>query len=267
MQHMGDLQPFGPPDYLADRAPLGSYSAKRSRWRFAVGSLEVGFDRASEQIHADTLKQARPVPRTDFGRRLMILVGTLTTAVILVGLGGWLWSERGSLLGGETVSAAIIDRGDAIPQDKLTPGAASPTLIPTATPPVRLTAVIEQRKPAPSVAPAPSARVQIAEGMAIQPKPAPETGKAGPSPDEAIVASGNFLLIPSVDRAVGQAMASGEAQNWAAGKYHGLVVVGDADVQDGKSCRQGTVLLRDETTQGRTQKFERCAAVAPAKKG
>ncbi len=267
MQHIGDLQPFGPPDYLADHAPLGRYSAKRSRWRFAVGSLEVGFDRATEQIQAETPRTAREAPRPDFGRRLMVLVGTLTTSALVLATAGWFWSNRGeAILGGETVSASIIDRGDAIPHDKLAPTIGTPIVIPTPQAPARLSALIEQRKPAPAAAPAARATVPIADGQAIRPRAAPEAGKAVPAPDEAIVSSGNFLLIPSVARAVGQAMASGDAQNWVAGDYHGLVVVGDAEARDGKSCRQGTVLLRDGSAQGRTQKFERCAA-APTAKG
>jgi hypothetical protein len=260
MQHLGDLQPFGPPDYIADRAPLGRYSAKRSRWRFAVGSLEVGFDRASEQIQAETPRIVREAARPDFGRQLMILVGTLTTSALVLALAGWLWSTRGmGTIGGETVSASIVDRHDAAARSNVAPPTGNPIVIPTGQPPARLSAVIEQRKPAPATAPAPRATVAIADGQAIQPKAAPETAKAGPAPDEAIVSSGNFLLIPSVGRAVRQAMASGDAQNWVAGNYHGLVVVGDADTRDGKSCRQGTVLLRDGSAEGRTQKFERCA--------
>lgn len=259
MQHIGDLQPLRQPDFLADHAPLGRYSAKRSRWRFAVGSLEVGFDRASEELQAETLRPAPAAPRSDFGHRLMILVGTLATAVLVIALVGLLWSSRGALLGGETVSASIIDRGEAMPSANLAVTPQAPLVIPTPrASAARLSAVIEQRKPAPAVAPAPRAAVPIASGLAIQPKPAAEAGKATPAPDEAIVASGNFLLIPAVSRAVGAAMISGEAQNWMAGGYHGLVVMGDVENKDGKSCRQGTVLLRDGSNSGRTQKFERC---------
>jgi hypothetical protein len=266
MQHIGDLQPFGPPDYLADHAPLGRYSAKRSRWRFAVGSLEVGFDRATEQIQAETPRTVRAAPRADFGRRLMVLVGTLTTSALILALAGWLWSNRGeTIFGGETVSASIVDRNDAIARDRVAPATGTPIVIPTEQAPARLTAVIEQRKPAPMAPPARRAAVPIADGQAIQPRAAPDAGKATPAPDEAIVSSGNFLLIPNVARAVGQAMTSGEAQSWAAGTYHGLVVVGDVEPRGGKSCRQGTVLLRDGSNEGRTQKFERCAAIPAGK--
>ena len=258
MRHLGDLQPLGQPDIFADHAPLGRYSAKRSRWRFAVGSLEVGFDRASEKIQAETPRPAQPAPRSDFGRRLMILVGLLSTAIITVALAGWLWTSRGIMLGGETVKAAIVDRGDAIPRDTLAPGASNATVIPTARPTARLTALIEQRRPAPAAAPARRALVPIASGQAVQAQPAADAGRATANPDETVLASGNFLLIPSVARAVKQSMASGDAQNWTAGDYHGIVVVGDAEPRDGKSCRQGTVLLRDGSQQGRTQTFERC---------
>ncbi len=259
MRHLGDLQPLGQPDIFADHAPLGRYSAKRSRWRFAVGSLEVGFDRASESLHAETLRPTHEPHRSAFGRRLMILVGLFSTAIMTVALAGWLWTSRGIMLGGETVKAAIVDRGDALPKDKSAPGVSNATVIPTARPTARLTALIEQRRPAPAVAPAPRAMVQIASGEAVKAQPAADAGKTTPNPDEAIVASGNFLLIPGVSRAVGLAMASGEAQNWTAGAYHGLIVVGDAEPRDdGKTCRQGTVLLRDGSQQGKTQKFERC---------
>lgn len=261
MQHMGDLQPLRQPDRLAGAAPIGRYSAKRSRWRFAVGSLEVGFDRASEEIHAETPRQAPVAPRSDFGRRLMILVGGMTTALLAVALAGWLWSSRGTtVFGSETVSASIIDRGEAMPSANLAVAPSGPLVIPTERPVARLSAVIEQRQPAPAVAPAPRAAVPIASAAAIKSQPVAETAKADPEPDEAVIGSGNFLLVPSVARAVNQAMASGEAQDWAAGGYHGLVVVGDAEPRDGKSCRQGTVLLRDGSDQGRTQKFERCVA-------
>jgi hypothetical protein len=260
MQHLGDLQPLRQPDFLADHAPLGRYSAKRSRWRFAVGSLEVGFDRASEELEAETLRPApAAAPSPDFGHRLLILMGTVTTTLLVVALAGWLWSSRGSLIGSETVSASIIDRGDVVPSASLAVTPPPPLVIPTpGVKPARLTAVIEQGKPAPAVAPAPRAAVAIAEGRAIEPKPAADAGKTTPAPDEAIVASGNYLLIPGVARAVSLAMTNGEAQNWAAGSYHGIVVMGDAAPKDGKTCRQGTVLLRDGSAQGRTQTFERC---------
>jgi hypothetical protein len=260
MQHMGDLQPLGQPDFLSGSAPLGRYSARRSRWRFAVGSLEVGFDRASESIEAETPRAAQAAPHSGFGRRLMILVGTATTVLLTIALAGLAWSSRGRFIAGETLSAAIVDRGEAMPQNAAVAPGGKPILIPTAKPENRrLVALIEQGRTAPAAAPAPRAAVQIANGRAIAPRPAIASSLAKASPDEAIVSSGNYLLIPAVSRAVGQAMASGEAQNWNAGDYHGLVVVGDAEPRDGKVCRQGTVLLRDGSTQGRTQKFERCA--------
>ena len=262
MPHIGDLQPFRPPDYMIDGAPRGHYSARRSRWRLAIGSLELGFDRASERI--DTAPSRPPAatsrsdsgPRPDFGWRLMALVGTLATAALLLAVAGWVWSTRGEgIRGGETVSAAIIDHGDAADPARTSP----PVIAPAARKPVRLSAMIEQRAPAPAVAPAPRAAVPIAAGQAIRPQPAVAGDKAAPAPDEAIVSSGNFLLIPPIARAVAQAVADGEAQNWVASHYHGVVVVGDAEQRDGKSCRQGTVLLRDGSAQGRTQRFERCA--------
>ncbi|MBT2186297.1 hypothetical protein [Sphingobium nicotianae] len=259
MRHLGDLQPLGQPDIFADHPTLGRYSAKRSRWRFAVGSLEVGFDRASESLHAETPRPVQAAPRGgDFGRRLMTLVGVLSTVILTVALAGWLWTSRGVMLGGETVKASIIDRGDAIPSAQRAPGVTTATVIPTPHPTARLTALIEQRRPAPAVAPSPRAVVPIASGGVVKAQAADDSDKAAPSPDEAIVASGNYLLIPSVSRAVTQAMSSGEAQNWTAGVYHGLVVVGDVEPRDGKSCRQGTILLRDGSQQGRTQKFDRC---------
>jgi hypothetical protein len=258
MQHIGDLQPLRQPDFLADHAPLGRYSAKRSRWRFAVGSLEVGFDRATEQLHAETPRAAQTRQTSDFGSRLMMLVGVMTTALLTVALVGWLWSTRGIALGGETVSASIVDRGEAMPAANLAVPTGKPLVIPTDKPVARLSALIEQRKPAPAVAPAPRAAVAIASGEAIKPKPAADPARTTPAPDEAIVASGNYLLIPGVSRAASLAMTSGEAQNWTAGNYHGIVVVGDAEARDGKRCRQGTVLLRDGSNEGRTQRFDRC---------
>jgi len=259
MQHIGDLQPLRQPDFLADHAPLGRYSAKRSRWRFAVGSLEVGFDRASEELQAETPRMAQSAPRSDFGQRLLILMGGLSTTVLALAVAGWLWSSRGTLLGGETVSASIIDRSEAMPSAHAALAAQTPLVIPTARPPAaRLSAVIERHEPAPAMAPAPRAVLPIASGLAIQPKPAADAGNVSPAPDDAIVASGNFLLIPGVSQAVTAAMVSGEAQSWMAGSYHGLVVMGDKQAKDGKTCRQGTVLLRDGSEKGRTQTFERC---------
>lgn len=259
MQHFGDLQPLGRPDDFAAQAPIGSYSARRSRWRFAVGSLEVGFDRASEEIHAERRQQAAaPRPHLDFGTRLMILIGALGSLALLVGGAGWLWSTRAALARGESVSASIVDRAPAGLKGPLTPATGAPTVIPTKQPPARLSAVIAQRAPAPAAAPAPRATLPIAQGEAILPRAAQEQTRFARSPDEAIVSSGNFLLIPSVAAAVAQAMADGEAQNWIAGHYHGVVVVGPGEIRDGKTCRQGTVLLRDGTEQGRTQRFERC---------
>ncbi len=259
MQHFGDLQPLGQPDFFADHPALGRYTAKRSRWRFAVGTLEVGFDRASEKIHAESAGSAAARASTPVGERLMIAMGVVSTALLLVIVGGWLWSSRGAIVGGETVSASIIDRGDAIAREHLSPSGAGPLVIPVKPRPARLHALIEHRKAAPAVAPSARALVPIASGAAIQPRQSAEFGRLAASPDEAIVSSGNFLLIPSVANAVADAMANGEAQSWAAGNYHGIVVVGDADRRDGKLCRRGTVLLRDGSSQGRTQSFDRCS--------
>ena len=257
MQHIGDLQPFRRPDIFAEQAPVGRYSAKRSRWRFAVGSLEVGFDRASEQLQAETRQPSRAAQSESFGRRLMLIVGVICTTALTIALAGWLWSSHGPLASGETVSAAIVDMSQIKPSNAATTSAPQ-TTIPTEQPAAFLSAVIEERKPAPLAAPARRAKAQIAQGVTIAPKPAEEKSAASASPDEAIVSSGNYLLIPSVDNAVGLALRSGEPQNWQAGTYHGLVVVGDAVEKDGKTCRDGTVLLRDGSIKGRTQTFERC---------
>lgn len=255
MQHIGDLQPFRRPDLFTEQAPVGRYSAKRSRWRFAVGSLEVGFDRASEQLQAETQQPSRDAQGESFGRRLMIIVGVICTTALTIALAGWLWSSNGPFASGETVSAAIVDMSQIAPSNAT---ATPKTIIPTEQPAAFLSAVIEDRKPAPLAAPARRAHAQIAQGGTIAPKPAEESSAATATPDDAIVSSGNYLLIPSVDNAVGLALRSGEPQNWQAGAYHGLVVVGDAVEKDGKSCRDGTVLLRDGSIKGRTQTFERC---------
>jgi len=251
MQHMGDLQPLERPFSQGARAPAGRYSAKRSHWRFAIGSLEIGFDRASEQIQAATERRG-----SGLGERLLILFGMLCVTLLVIALVGWLWSARGPVLGGATVSAAIIDRSPAHESEPLAgrPGVAVPTERPSAF----LSAVIEERAPAPAMAPARRAAVPIAQGEAIAPRPMDMAAGRAPAPDESLVQSGNFMLIPNVERAVGLAMGSGEAQNWAAGQYHGLVVVGEALSRAGKSCREGAILLRDGSAQGRTQSFERC---------
>ena len=260
MQHFGDLQPLGQPDILTDHAPIGSYSARRSRWRFAVGSLEVGFDRATEEVRAERRSAAAPPPRLDFGARLMMLVGILGSVALIVAGAGWAWSSRASALAsGESVSASIVEHESAFARGPATASSGAPTVIPTGRPPSRLSAVIAQRAPAPAVAATPRASLQIAEGETIAPRPASDDTRLAPTPDDAIVSSGNFLLIPSVASAVARAMADGEAQNWIAGRYHGVVVVGPGEVDGGKTCRQGTVLLRDGTTQGRTQRFDRCS--------
>lgn len=259
MQHIGDLQPLERPYARSTAAPAGRYKASRSRWRFAIGSFEIGFDSASEHVQTESGSAAQP----SFGQKLFIMVGMLSICLLVIALVGWLWSARGPTWGGETVSAAIIDRSPPPTQDKDATGDSpssgqTPTLIPVERPAAFLSAVIEKRAPAPAVAPARRAAVPIAQGEAIAPKAAENPARPVAAPDEAIVQSGNFLLIPSVDRAVGLAMKSGEAQNWTAGPYHGVVVVSEAEPQDGKSCRDGTILLRDGTIKGRTQRFERC---------
>ncbi len=257
MQHIGDLQPFRRPDLFTEQAPVGRYSAKRSRWRFTVGSLEVGFDRASEQLQAETPQPSRNAQSESFGRRLMLIVGVICTTALTIALAGWLWSSNGPLASGETVSAAIVDMSQIKPSSAAIRSAPQ-TVLPTERPAAFLSAVIEEQKPAPLAAPAPRAKAQIAQGVTIAPKPAVEDSAAIASPDDAIVNSGNYLLIPSVDHALGLALRSGEPQNWQAGTYSGLIVVGDAVEKSGKTCRDGTVLLRDGSEQGRTQTFERC---------
>lgn len=258
MQHVGDLQPLERAYQRNNQVPVGRYSAKRSRWRFAIGSLEIGFDRASEKIHAE-------VGRNGPGwlQRTLILFGLLCVSLLVIAVAGWLWSARGPIWGGDTVSAAIVERSEPAdvsglsPQSSVAPaiGAADESATER---PAFIRAVIEKRPDAPALAPAPKAAVEIAQGQAFAPRPAQETNAAAITPDEAVVASGNFLLIPPVERAVGIAMQSGEAQNWTAGDYHGVVVVGDAEEKNDKSCRMGTILLRDGTPKGRTQSFERC---------
>ncbi|MCW2389354.1 hypothetical protein M2333_002400 [Sphingobium sp. B11D3B] len=254
MQHIGDLQPLER-TYARRTETVGHYKASRSRWRFAIGSLEIGFDRASEQLHARSGVDARP----GLAQKLLIAAGMVSISLLVIALAGWLWSARGPIWGGETVSAAIIDHAPrATESEDATPAGQQPTLIPADRPAPFLSAVIEKRATAPAFAPAKQATVPIAQGQAIAPKSDEAPTLPSATPDEAIVQSGNFLLIPAVDRAVGLALKSGDAQNWMAGSYHGIVVVGDAVVQDGKSCRDGTILLRDGTIKGRTQTFQRC---------
>ena len=65
--------------------------------------------------------------------------------------------------------------------------------------------------------------------------------------------------IPAVAAAVKRAMATGEVQNWAAGNYEGVVVVGDSYQSDGSVCREGSILARNGGPESRTQPFEHCA--------
>lgn len=258
MQHVGDLQPLERAYPRNSQVPVGRYSAKRSRWRFAIGSFEIGFDRASEKIHAEVCRNA-----PGWLQRTLILFGLFCVTLLVIAVAGWLWSARGPIWGGDTVSAAIVENRAPVDMNALSARPAGVPAIGESEPavvdrPAFIRAVIEKRPDGPALAPAPKAAVEIAQGQAFAPRPAQNTSSAALTPDDAVVASGNFLLIPPVERAVGIAMQSGEAQNWTAGDYHGVVVVGDAEEKNEKSCRMGTILLRDGTPKGRTQSFERC---------
>lgn len=254
MQHFGDLEPLGRQDIFTRASAQGRYSASRSRWRFAVGRMEIGFHRERESlaaesrpVHARITPDQLPAPQAPargFGERFMTLLGVATALVLITGATGLFWGMRsGAAIGRGEVSTAIRDVTPDVP-DAAAAGKA-PFVIParkTARDAPALRAVIEQARPGPAAAPAATLAAPIAE--------------AG-IPGEQVLRSGNFAAIPQVASAISAAMVNGDAQNWSAGPYHGVVVMGEADA---RKCREGTVLLRDGSDQGRTQPIRRCAS-------
>lgn len=77
--------------------------------------------------------------------------------------------------------------------------------------------------------------------------------------NRSVVLRGPLDRVPAVAAAIKRAMATGEVQNWAAGNYEGVVVVGDSYESDGAVCREGSILARDGGPSSRTQPFERCS--------
>jgi hypothetical protein len=82
---------------------------------------------------------------------------------------------------------------------------------------------------------------------------------AGGDAARSAVMAGTLDRIPAVAAAIKRAMATGEVQNWAAGDYAGVVVIGQGFEKDGAVCREGSILARDGGPDGQTQTFERCS--------
>lgn len=255
MQHFGDLQPLGQQDILTGQVTQGRrYTASRSRWRFAIGRVEIGFHREHEEIsassrpvHARITPDQLPPPRA-VSERFMIVLGVATALILITGATGLVWTMRsGAAVGRGEISTAIRDLTPDSAASASPAGDRVPFVIPARSKPQPLQAVIEQRGAGPAVSPAETVTSPIA--FAAMPMEAPP-------PSAALIRSGNFAAIPQVASAIAAAMAQGEAQNWSAGGYHGIVVVGDAGAD---TCRDGTILLRDGSREGRTQTFRRCA--------
>ncbi len=260
MQHFGDLQPLGQQDILTRSSAQRHYSASRSRWRFAVGRMEIGFDSERESVaaesrpvHARITPDQLPAPQAaasrGFGERFMTLLGIATALVLITGATGLFWGMRsGATIGRGELTTAIRDVTAEMPARTTAEGGTAPFVIP-ARKAVRdapaLRAVIEDVKPALVTAPAVTVAAPIAEA-----------GTAN-IPGEQVLRSGNFSAIPQVASAISAAMSNGDTQSWSAGPYHGVVVMGEPDAN---KCREGTVLLRDGSEQGRTQPIRRCAS-------
>lgn len=258
MQHFGDLQPLGQQDIVTDQVPhRRRYTVSRSRWRFAMGRVEIGFHREHEEISADNRPvharitpdqlPGRRIAERPVGERFMMVLGTATALLLVTGVTGLIWTMRsGATVGRGEISTAIHDITPP-PSVSATAGDRAPFVIPARHRPRDLHAVIEQAKPGPTSASADALPSPIAfAAMAME----------APPPSSALIRSGNFAAIPQVASAMDAAMAEGDAQNWSAGGYHGIVVVGNAGAD---TCRDGTILLRDGSRDGRTQTFRRCA--------
>lgn len=257
MQHFGDLQPLGQQDIITGQAPLGRrYVASRSRWRFAMGRVEIGFHREHEEISAesrpvraritaDQIAARREADGRGIGERFMLLLGVATALVLVTGATGYVWTmQSGATVGRGEVSIAIRDLTSAGSTSPASAGDSASFIIPEHRKPQSVHAVIK-RADDPAAAPA-----ELAGPVAFAAIP-----MEAPPPSAAIIRSGDFASIPQVAGAMEAAIASGDAQNWTAGSYHGVVVVGEADAD---KCRDGTILLRDGSRQGRTQAFHRC---------
>jgi hypothetical protein len=89
--------------------------------------------------------------------------------------------------------------------------------------------------------------------------PSAALAPAGDDTARSAVMAGTLDRIPAVATAIKRAMATGEVQNWTAGNYAGVVVIGQGFEKDGAVCREGSILARDGGPDGRTQAFERCS--------
>lgn len=284
-----DLQAFEPGANRPDHTPLASYRFKRSRWRFHIGSLELGLERHSERLTARSLNGAGT---PGWGARLLLALGAGASLLLVLALTGWLWTVRSDAreqASRATLSANIIDRsanqasgGDAGPSASVQSAAAPARAMPSVKPEHKPESRPAHRQPATAVSSAkavrPKASAQVAAGLGTAAPTlavddaalhhdggftsvaAIDTPPASAPPPPANVRSGDYLAIPAVAGALRRALASGEAQNWRAGAYYGVVVVGDPQANDGKSCRAGTVLLRDGSGESHTQSFKRCQA-------
>jgi hypothetical protein len=101
--------------------------------------------------------------------------------------------------------------------------------------------------------------VRRGEMQGAIPSASPAQAPAGLDAARSAVMAGTLDRIPAVAAAIKRAMATGEMQNWAAGDYAGVVVIGQGFEKDGAVCREGSILARDGGPDGQTQTFERCS--------
>lgn len=248
----------------ADGLPAPVVPWKWRRLTMRLGTFELGY--ASVRISPQNrLRHDRHYPvatrRGGFSSRFVEHLGFTTGALIFLGVVISVLAMRSGAFVTPANKWPIVDAGSGsmapVAKAEMVKAAPAekdkPTPVPTA---VTLQPSIVRAAIRESIADL----VRNGEMQGIDQTAGP--GQAASGVDDrtrAAVMAGTLDRIPAVAAAIKRAMTTGEVQNWAAGGYEGVVVIGQGFQKDGAICREGSVLARDGGS-SQTQPFERCSS-------
>jgi hypothetical protein len=259
-------QYVGPVD---DQAHLMSSPGRWRRFSLRWGNFEIGYASArikQPRYRVPALREEAlpPAARTSLrGRFLQHLAFTLAVFLFLGGSVSLLAMQSGAFEMNRENRWPIVDAAE-LSKPRVNTAAVLP---PAAMAHPEAGPVVQALQP--SIVKA-AIRESLAEFTRAHPVQQVNLGKssvrapivdapiASMSAGSATVLTGPLDRMPAVAAAIKRAMATGEVQNWTAGNYQGVVVVGESYEAGGSVCREGSILAQDGGQTSRTQPFERC---------